>query len=102
LVTDDSRPHIVWDTDAFAGYGWVTEEAVVILHLDRKDQPGITFIEAIIIGANGNNRGRTWHCFRGSVLFQRTLCNEGQLKLLAEQLPGGDLDDGFAGIFPPH
>ena len=65
-----------WDTDRFAGYGWETHEGVVMLKLDRKDEPGIHFIEMINIAKDGQTRARTWQWFRDGVPFRRTLCDE--------------------------
>lgn len=64
-----------WDNDRFSGYGWETREGVLMLRLDRKDEPGVHFIEMITLGANGT-RARTWHWFRNGVPFRRTLCDE--------------------------
>ena len=67
---------IFWDTERFTGYGWVTREDVVLLTLDRKDRPGDSFTEIIVLAPDGQSRGRTWHWFRNGRLFQRTLCDE--------------------------
>ncbi len=67
---------IHWDTDSFSGRGWTSGDRIVLLKLDRKDEPDVTFTEIIVLGEDGVNRGRTWHWFRDGVLFQRTLCNE--------------------------
>ena len=67
---------IFWDTERFRGYGWTTHDNVVLLTLDRKDQPGDTFTEIIVLAPDGQSRGRTWHWFRNGRLFQRTLCDE--------------------------
>ncbi|HZG47435.1 MAG TPA: hypothetical protein VEZ41_14385 [Allosphingosinicella sp.] len=65
-----------WDTDRFAGYGWETREGVVMLKLDRKDEPGVHFIEMITLGSDNRTRARTWQWFRNGVPFRRTLCDE--------------------------
>ncbi len=67
---------LVWDTETFSGYAWCSRDGVVLLTLDRKDLPNTSFTEIIVIGAEGNNRARTWHWFRDGVLFERTLCDE--------------------------
>lgn len=67
---------IYWDTDRFSGYGWATQDDVVLLTLDRKDRPGETFTEVIVLAPDGSHRARTWHWLRDGRLFQRTLCDE--------------------------
>ena len=67
---------VVWDVETFAGHAWVTAGDVILLQLDRKDEPGATFTEIIVPGADGETRARTWHWFRDGTLYQRTLCNE--------------------------
>ena len=67
---------LLWDTETFSGFAWTTQEDVVMLCLQRKDQPNTRFTEIIVMGADGNNRARTWHWFKDGKLFQRTLCNE--------------------------
>ena len=67
---------IYWDTERFSGYGWTTFGDVVMLQLERKDEPGSSFIEVIALGASGTDRLRTWHWFRDGIPYQRTLCNE--------------------------
>ena len=65
-----------WDTDRFHGTGWETREGVVILRLDRRDDPGVYFVEAILLSGDGASRMRTWHWFRDGTPFKRTLCDE--------------------------
>jgi hypothetical protein len=65
-----------WDTDRFWGTGWETREGVVMLRLDRRDDPGVHFIEMILLSDDGATRARTWQWFRGGVPFKRTLCDE--------------------------
>ena len=67
---------IWWDTDRFSGYGWTTHDDIVMLTLDRKDNPGEQFSEMILLGADRNYRARTWQWFRDGRPFQRTLCDE--------------------------
>ncbi len=64
-----------FDTPNFAGKAWESE-GVVLLHLDRKDEPGAHFVEAIILAPDGQTRARTWHWFKDGVLIRRTLCDE--------------------------
>ncbi len=68
-----------WDTERFAGYGWETREGVVMLKLDRKDEPGVSFIEMISMSEDGRSRARTWQWFRDGTPFKRTLCDEWRL-----------------------
>ena len=67
---------IWWDTDRFRGYGWTTHDDIVMLTLDRKDNPGERFSEMILLGADRDYRARTWQWFRDGKPFQRTLCDE--------------------------
>ena len=67
---------IWWDTDRFSGFGWQTHDDVVLLSLDRKDEPGVTFTEVIVLAPDPAHRARTWHWFRDGRLYQRTLCDE--------------------------
>ena len=70
---------IYWDTEDFAGYAWETDDGVILLNLDRKDDPGANFVEMIVMGAGGRHRARTWHWFKAGRLFQRTLCDESRV-----------------------
>lgn len=68
---------LYWDTEAFSGYAWQTEEGVIMLRLDRKDEPGVHFIEAIVLAhPTALERARTWHWFENGALIRRTLCHE--------------------------
>jgi hypothetical protein len=71
---------LVWDTDRFHGHGWETEEGVLMLRLDRKDEPGVHFIEMITISADGQTRARTWQWFKDGSPIRRTLCDEWRVK----------------------
>jgi hypothetical protein len=63
-----------WDEPTFKGYAW-EHGGVIFLELDRKDEPGSTMRECILMGANGH-RSRTWHWFRDGQLYRRTLADE--------------------------
>ncbi len=65
-----------WDTDRFVGTGWETREGVVMLRLDRKDEPGVHFIEMITLAEDGQTRSRTWQWFEHGAPTRRTLCDE--------------------------
>lgn len=65
-----------WDTDRFHGHGWETMDGIVMLRLDRKDEPGVRFTEMIELSDDGQSRARTWQWFRDGVPFRRTLCDE--------------------------
>ncbi|MEP3226213.1 MAG: hypothetical protein ABJO01_09565 [Parasphingorhabdus sp.] len=65
-----------WDNDQFSGCAWETEYGLVLLNLERKDDPGARFFEIICLGEDGNHRARTWQWFKNGKLFKRTLCNE--------------------------
>lgn len=65
-----------WNTDRFTGYGWATREGVAMLRLDRRDEPGVHFVEAIMLSGDGRTRARTWQWFRDGTPFRRTLCDE--------------------------
>ncbi|MGJ3231788.1 MAG: hypothetical protein ACFE0P_08320 [Oceanicaulis sp.] len=66
---------IVFDTPSFSGAAWESGE-LVLLHLDRKDEPGAYFIEIIALADGGRTRARTWHWFKAGALIRRTLCDE--------------------------
>lgn len=65
-----------WDTDRFTGYGWETHAGSVMLRLDRKDEPGVHFVEMIHLSDDGQTRARTWQWFEHGVPTRRTLCDE--------------------------
>lgn len=70
------RDGAVWfDTPTFHGKSWESE-GLVLLTLQRKDEPGALFHELIALGAGGDHRARTWHWFRDGRLYRRTLCTE--------------------------
>jgi len=65
-----------WDTDTFHGSAWQTKDNLIVLNLDRKDDPGANFFEMIAMGDSKRHRSRTWHWFKDGQLFKRTLCDE--------------------------
>ncbi len=65
-----------WDNDQFHGCAWETDHGLILLNLDRKDDPGANFYEIICMGSDGRHRARTWHWFKDGRLFKRTLCDE--------------------------
>lgn len=65
-----------WDTDRFTGRGWETRDGIVMLRLERKDEPGVRFTEMIELSDDGQSRARTWQWFRDGAPFRRTLCDE--------------------------
>lgn len=85
---DDGREHkatlpgvfrdgrLWWDTETFRGYGWQTMDDIVLLNLERYDEPGAMFFEMITLGEGGEHRARTWQWFKDGQLYKRTLCNE--------------------------
>lgn len=73
ILVDD---RIWWDTPTFSGFGWEAAPNIFLLELDRKDFPGATFSEAIVMGQSKRDRARTWHWFENGKCFKRTLCNE--------------------------
>lgn len=74
-VLDGSR--LYWDTETFRGYGWVGSPNIILLELDRKDIPGASFYESIVMSPNKRQRARTWHWFdKSGACYQRTLCDE--------------------------
>lgn len=68
-----------YDTPTFSGVSWETQEGLVLLNLNRKDEPGAYFVEIIAMGEGGQHRARTWHWFREGQLYRRTLCNESRV-----------------------
>lgn len=67
---------IFWNTNTFKGYGWAAGPSIFLLELDRKDVPGASFTECIIMAPSKKDRVRTWHWFQDGQCFKRTLCNE--------------------------
>ena len=65
-----------YDTPTFSGHSWETHDGLLLLNLQRKDEPGANFFEMIATGSTGEHRARTWHWFRDGELYRRTLCNE--------------------------
>lgn len=65
-----------WDTPTFHGSAWETHDGILMLNLTRKDEPGASFFETIVMGAGGAHRARTWQWFRDGRLYRRTLCDE--------------------------
>ena len=65
-----------WDTETFHGSAWETHDGMILLNLERKDDPGARFFEIIVMGETGKHRARTWHWFKDGKLFKRTLCDE--------------------------
>lgn len=65
-----------WDTETFKGCAWETDYGLIMLNLERKDDPGANFYEIIALGDDGTHRARTWHWFKDGKLFKRTLCDE--------------------------
>ena len=71
--------HVWFDTPTFIGRSWETKDGVILLNLQRKDEPGAHFVEAIIMADGGRHRARTWHWFKDGKLYRRTLCDETRL-----------------------
>jgi hypothetical protein len=67
---------VYWDTDTFQGYGWATDDGIILLNLERKDEPGARFYEMIVMDPGGVHRARTWHWFKNGQCYKRTLCDE--------------------------
>jgi len=74
----ENRLH--WDTGTFSGYAWTTTDGIILLSLDRKDEPGAMFYENIVMGKTKTHRARTRHWFKDGQLYKRTLCDECRLK----------------------
>ena len=67
---------LVWGTERFRGYGWQTDEDVLMLRLDRLDAEEAYYIEMIAIADDRQTRSRTWEWFQGGRPWKWTLCNE--------------------------
>lgn len=67
---------LVWDVPTFSAHAWDGGGGVILLHVVRKDEPGVYFIEAIVANAPATERARTWHWFKDGTLIRRTLCHE--------------------------
>ena len=65
-----------WDTERFSGSAWTTGDDIVLLKLDRRDEPGSSYTEIILLEDGADQRFRTWHWFAGGVPVRRTLCDE--------------------------
>jgi hypothetical protein len=65
-----------WDAETFSGWAWETREGLILLDLERKDEPGARFYEIIVTAPDGRTRARTWHWFKDGQLYRRTLCDE--------------------------
>lgn len=66
-----------WDNEKFSGCSWETDHGIILLNLDRKDEPGSRFYEMITLGDSGKHRARTWQWFnKEGKLYKRTLCDE--------------------------
>ena len=71
---------LCWDTETFDGSAWETDHDLILLNLNRKDEPGANFFEIICMGESGVDRARTWHWFRDGRLYKRTLCDETRIE----------------------
>jgi len=71
---------LFWDTDRFSGYCWQTSEDVLMLKLDRLDEPGAYYIEMITCAPDRKSRARTWQWFRAGKPWKRTLCDEWRIE----------------------
>ncbi len=65
-----------WDVETFKGCAWQTDFGLILLNLERKDEPGARFYEIIALGDGADHRARTWQWFRNGKLYKRTLCDE--------------------------
>lgn len=65
-----------WDLPTFHGCCWESDDGILLLSLERKDEPGVRFFEMIVLGSTGAHRARTWHWFKHGKLYKRTLCDE--------------------------
>ena len=68
--------HLLWDVPTFSARAWDGGGGVILLHVVRKDEPGVYFVEAIVANAQATERARTWHWFKDGALIRRTLCDE--------------------------
>lgn len=75
---------IWWDTERITG--WASDVALdgngrtTMLYWVRKDMADAYLYEMIQINDAGDKRSRTWHWFKGGVLFQRTIISETRFK----------------------
>ena len=65
-----------FDTENFSGHCWETRDGIIMLNLERFDEPGARFYESIVLGDTGAHRARSWLWFKEGRLFKTTLCNE--------------------------
>jgi hypothetical protein len=73
-ILRDSR--LWWDVATFHGYSWKAGDGIMLLNLQRKDEPGTNFFEMITMGSTGTYRARTSRWFRDRRLYKRTLYDE--------------------------
>lgn len=71
---------LVWESDAFAGYGWQTHENLIMLRLERRDEPNAHYCEMIEVAPDGQSRARTWQWFKDGRPWKRTLCDEQRIE----------------------
>ena len=65
-----------WEASTFSGWAWETRDGLILLDLERKDEPGSRFYEIIVTAPDGVSRARTWHWMNAGGLYKRTLCDE--------------------------
>ena len=62
--------------DRIAGSITELDDRTLNVHFWFIDQPDVDVCEAIHLGANNQDRARTWHWFKNGKLFQLTLVDE--------------------------
>lgn len=67
---------IVFDNGRIAGRMWALDAETLYLKFRFSAEPQVHVCEMIQLSADGRDRARTWHWFRGRVLFRRTLVEE--------------------------
>ncbi len=71
---------IVFQSDLIDGWAGAVQldqnQRTMMLHWERKGEPGVYLYEMIQISDCGRWRSRVWHWFKDGRLFQRTLIDE--------------------------
>ena len=73
---DCKGDRLVWDNGRINGRLWQLDDRTLYLTFGFNADPAVVIYEMIQLGANGDDRARTWHWLRDDKLFQLTLVDE--------------------------
>lgn len=74
----DGRVYL--DSERIHGYTWEVDDKTIVLTWSYKTDPENYLYEMIQLSPDGNHRARTWHWFRNSEIYQRTIIKEMRVK----------------------